>query len=322
MLCDYGCGQEANHQFKNGKWCCSKNYNSCKEIKRKNSISNRTPEEKKKIGSYGMISNNKKTTCKFCKKIISITGIKSHEKWCYLNPIRKKECPVCGKIIKNFKNKTCSYQCSNTFYSYKRKVIGTKKTKCTKCNKKFDIHLQSSSKKFICQDCKPVKKVQKINCKFCNRSITIQNIKSHQRACKKNPNCKHIKYNYKRKDIRTGYIYKITNLINQKSYIGKCKGKPEETKKYLGSGIIITKAIKKYGKEKFKKEILENIIDGDLNEKEKYWIKYYNTFEGYGYNLTYGGDGGPLFKNHKHSKETKKLISKKIQKIMRVRVVV
>ena len=29
MLCIYGCGQEATHQFKNGKWCCSKSKNSC-----------------------------------------------------------------------------------------------------------------------------------------------------------------------------------------------------------------------------------------------------------------------------------------------------
>jgi len=36
--CDYGCGQEVNYQFKNGKWCCSKNYNHCPEVKRKISV--------------------------------------------------------------------------------------------------------------------------------------------------------------------------------------------------------------------------------------------------------------------------------------------
>ena len=35
MLCDYGCGQEATHQFKNGKWCCSKNISSCLNIRKK-----------------------------------------------------------------------------------------------------------------------------------------------------------------------------------------------------------------------------------------------------------------------------------------------
>lgn len=36
-LCDYGCGELANFQLKNGKWCCSKHYNSCPNIKKKNS---------------------------------------------------------------------------------------------------------------------------------------------------------------------------------------------------------------------------------------------------------------------------------------------
>lgn len=35
MLCEYGCGQEAKYQLKNGKWCCSKSYNSC-PVARKN----------------------------------------------------------------------------------------------------------------------------------------------------------------------------------------------------------------------------------------------------------------------------------------------
>jgi len=36
-LCDYGCGQEANYQFKNGKWCCCNNINECISFKKKNS---------------------------------------------------------------------------------------------------------------------------------------------------------------------------------------------------------------------------------------------------------------------------------------------
>ena len=33
MLCDYGCGQEAIHQLKNGKWCCNKKYQACPKNK-------------------------------------------------------------------------------------------------------------------------------------------------------------------------------------------------------------------------------------------------------------------------------------------------
>ena len=40
MICSYGCGKEATHQFKNGKWCCSFTYVKCPEIIKKNSKSN------------------------------------------------------------------------------------------------------------------------------------------------------------------------------------------------------------------------------------------------------------------------------------------
>ena len=53
-----------------------------------------------------------------------------------------------------------------------------------------------------------------------------------------------------------GYIYKTTNLINGKIYIGK-RQKQEFDKYYLGSGIYLKKAIEKYGKENFSCEIID-----------------------------------------------------------------
>jgi len=44
-LCDYGCGQKATYQFKNGKWCCSKRHTSCPEVRNKNSISSLNPSK-------------------------------------------------------------------------------------------------------------------------------------------------------------------------------------------------------------------------------------------------------------------------------------
>ena len=41
MICDYGCGEEAIYQFKNGKWCCSKSTNSCPFIKKELSEKNK-----------------------------------------------------------------------------------------------------------------------------------------------------------------------------------------------------------------------------------------------------------------------------------------
>ena len=72
------------------------------------------------------------------------------------------------------------------------------------------------------------------------------------------------------------YIYQTTNLINGKKYIGKHIGYINDD--YLGSGIILNKAISKYGKENFKKEILEIVNNNiELNEREKFYIKLYNA---------------------------------------------
>lgn len=83
-------------------------------------------------------------------------------------------------------------------------------------------------------------------------------------------------------------VYKTTNLINGKTYIGQdSKNNPD----YLGSGTIIKRAIKKYGKENFKKEILEICTTKqEMDEKEKFWIKNLNSIKN-GYNISEGGNG-------------------------------
>ena len=70
-------------------------------------------------------------------------------------------------------------------------------------------------------------------------------------------------------------IYKTTNLITKKIYIGK-DGK--NNPKYYGSGIFLKNAIKKYGKENFVKEILEYCnTEEELNNAEIKWIAFYNV---------------------------------------------
>jgi len=90
------------------------------------------------------------------------------------------------------------------------------------------------------------------------------------------------------------YIYKITNLINNKVYIGQSSFKWEDTLEYYGSGVLIEKAIKAYGKESFSKELLEVCLNkASLNEAEKYWITHYKEkLKVDLYNLTEGGTGG------------------------------
>lgn len=87
------------------------------------------------------------------------------------------------------------------------------------------------------------------------------------------------------------YIYKTINLINNKVYVGQCSS---DDKYYLGSGQNIKRAIKKYGREHFNKEILiEGKFTKDfLNELEKHYIRLYSPKESkLSYNLTDGGEG-------------------------------
>ena len=102
------------------------------------------------------------------------------------------------------------------------------------------------------------------------------------------------------------YIYKVTNIINNKIYIGLSTHQAENTKDYLGSGVLINKALEKYGKENFAKEILEDNIDSIdlLNEKEIFWIKEFNsTNKTIGYNISHGGAGTLGVKKSLETKE-------------------
>ena len=88
-------------------------------------------------------------------------------------------------------------------------------------------------------------------------------------------------------------IYKTTNIINGKIYIGQDSN---NNPKYFGSGNLLKKAFDKYGIENFKKEILEHCDSKkDLNDKEKYWInKLQSINKKIGYNISEGGTGGKL----------------------------
>ncbi|GJQ43839.1 MAG: hypothetical protein JETCAE03_33370 [Ignavibacteriaceae bacterium] len=91
-------------------------------------------------------------------------------------------------------------------------------------------------------------------------------------------------------------IYKTTNLINGKIYIGKDQS---SNQKYMGSGKIIVNAIKKYGIENFKKEILEKCDDKNvLREREKFWIKELNSRYPHGYNISQGGEDSDTLSHH------------------------
>lgn len=97
-----------------------------------------------------------------------------------------------------------------------------------------------------------------------------------------------------------GYIYKITNTINGKVYIGKTERSIEqrwqEHLKFASTELNeqrpLYNAIRKYGVNNFIIEVVEETKD--VNEREQYWINYYNSYKE-GYNATLGGDGKTLY---------------------------
>ncbi len=117
-------------------------------------------------------------------------------------------------------------------------------------------------------------------------------------------------------------IYKITNIINGKVYVGKTKKTIEErmykhifnAKKKINRRLY--DSINHHGYDNF---IIEKIDEGktneEINEKEKEWIRTLDSFyvNGKGYNMTLGGDGGNTNNGKKQSKEW---IEKRMKSVM------
>ena len=128
-----------------------------------------------------------------------------------------------------------------------------------------------------------------------------------------------------------GYIYLTTNLINGKIYVGQHISLSFD-EKYAGSGTILQKAFKKYGRENFSTEILyECNSQEELDEKEMYYIELMqSTDSNIGYNIKLGGGNSPCADSvkkkiseiekanpnramlgRKHTQETRDLMSQK-----------
>jgi len=118
--------------------------------------------------------------------------------------------------------------------------------------------------------------------------------------------------------LKTGVIYCIENKVNGKKYIGMTTNPPQRWKthqkllnKNKHHNIHLQNSWNKYGKKEFNFKIIERNIDQkELSDKEIYWIKFYNTFNGKGYNLTEGGEG---LNGYSFPEETKNKISKSLQ---------
>ena len=102
-------------------------------------------------------------------------------------------------------------------------------------------------------------------------------------------------------------IYKITKKENGKAYIGQSNNIERRFSQHCYKGeesrIPLDIAIKKYGKDAFTFQVLEECPLDKLNERQSYWIKYYNTVKN-GYNCSEGGDQQTIGENNGRSKLT------------------
>jgi hypothetical protein len=105
------------------------------------------------------------------------------------------------------------------------------------------------------------------------------------------------------------FIYLTVCKVNGKKYIGKYEGK--ETDRYLGSGKLLRRAIKKYGEDQFERMILEKFNSAEeCREGEKKWIARFDaTSDPQFYNIASGGEGGNTFQGIQ-GEERIKLIAK------------
>ena len=119
-----------------------------------------------------------------------------------------------------------------------------------------------------------------------------------------------------------GFIYKITNLINQKIYVGQTtksievrfKSHYQNPSRYS----LIDKAIKKYGKENFQIELLEEVENEKLNDKEIFYIKELKSKSEFNnYNLTDGGINPPKLKNKQLKRIAKSSSEKRKKTVIR-----
>ena len=108
-------------------------------------------------------------------------------------------------------------------------------------------------------------------------------------------------------------VYKTVNLINGKYYIGKHQTENIHDG-YLGSGIALENAVKKYGRENFRKTILYVFdTEEEMNNKERELVNETIVRDKRSYNMGLGGEGGAMFLGKHHTEETKQKLRELIK---------
>lgn len=141
-LCDYGCGQEAHFQLKNGKWCCSKHYSSCPQLRKKNS------EGCKKSFATGKRN---------AKEIWHNMSDEAKKRWNWNKGLTKKTSKILRSQSERVKQKYASGELTGSFKGHKhseeskKKIsLGTSKSYNYDANRKSGRGKKGYYKGFYC----------------------------------------------------------------------------------------------------------------------------------------------------------------------------
>ncbi len=126
------------------------------------------------------------------------------------------------------------------------------------------------------------------------------------------------------KGVSVYEVYIIENKVNNKKYIGYTKrGIQKRFNEHRKSKSAIGDAIRKYGKNSFEvKSVYKTPHHIEIQDIEKYYISFYNTYKGNGYNQTPGGDGGSGYCSEEHKKilsELRKGVKRSEEDIKKIR---
>lgn len=128
-LCDYGCGQEAHFQLKNGKWCCSKHWNSCPQLRKKNS------EGCKK--SFAIGKRN-------AREIWHNMSDEAKKRWIWNKGLTKKTSKVLSSESERIKQKYASGELTGSFRGHKHSEESKKKISLgTSRSYNYDVNRKS-----------------------------------------------------------------------------------------------------------------------------------------------------------------------------------
>ncbi len=110
------------------------------------------------------------------------------------------------------------------------------------------------------------------------------------------------------------HVYKATNKINGKVYIGITsdlvrRKRQHNNSRYGSKNTVFSRALSKYGWDSFQWDVIETCPSvSEANDRERFWINYYNSIAPFGYNICSGGGGTQGF-SHPQTLESRLKIS-------------